>query len=84
MLGLLLRRRKWHLAEYNRIVATWDQLPSELAQVAVAQHRSAIAELDAFGAGLEPDWGSEEEETRKYLEHPPAETVQEPERQESL
>lgn len=77
--GLLHRRRKWHLAEHNRILASLDRLHSEAARLALESHRAAIAEIDAIGNWREPEWGPEEEETRKYLEHSPAETVQEQE-----
>ena len=66
--GLMFRRRKAHLAEYNRIVATADQLPSEQAAVACRSHIVAIAELEALLRREEWDWGGEREITETYLE----------------
>lgn len=66
--GLLHRRRKWHKAEYNRILASRDQLPSELAREALAQHRACILEIDAIMAKDEPVWGPEREITEKFLD----------------
>lgn len=65
--GLLARRRKWHQAEYNRILASRDLLPSEQAREALAQHRACIWEIDAIMAKEEPAWGPEREITEKFL-----------------
>ena len=66
--GLMFRRRKWHLAEYNRIVATADRLPSEQAAVACRAHLTAIYEIEALLKREEPNWGSERAITESYLE----------------
>ena len=73
-IGLLVRRRKWHVAEYNRIIASRDQLPSELAREALTQHKAAIGEIDALLDKQEPAWGPEREITEHYAEfqHPEA------------
>ena len=57
LVGLLFRHRKWHCAEYNRI-ASGDQLQSELAPEALAQHYGAFMAIEArvssgtCGAGM--------------------------------
>jgi hypothetical protein len=79
--GLIYRRLKWHRAEYNRILASWDRLPRETAQEAAGHHAGAIMELRALCDMREPDWGTEREITERYLywnaSNPSQEAVQE-------
>ena len=71
LVGLLFRRKKWHAAEYNRIVATQDG-GTPAVRDAMVLHQGAMAEIDALMARQEADWGGERDITETFLnwEHP--------------
>ncbi len=69
--ALVLRRLKWHVAEHNRIKASWDSFDEEsqgLALTAMAQHMAGRMECEAILREEEPNWGDEREITEAFLE----------------
>ena len=77
-MALTQRRLKWHVAEHNRIKASWasfDEEAQALALKAMAQHRAASMECEALLREEEPNWGSERETTERYLEPTPEEAI---------
>ena len=72
IVGLMQRRRRWHVAEYNRIKASLDLFDGpdmeRKASEAMLMHKTALIELSALGNLTEPDWGDEREITEKFLE----------------
>ena len=70
-MALVQRRLKWHVAEHNRIQASWVSLSGEaqeLARRALAEHRAASMECEAILREEEPLWGNEREITEAFLE----------------
>ena len=70
-MALAQRRLKWHVAEHNRIQASWASLSGEaqvLARKALAEHRAASMECEAILREEEPNWGNEREITEAFLE----------------
>src|SRR3990167_3498672 len=69
-MALTQRRLKWHVAEYNRIQASWasfDEEAQKLALKAMAQHRAASMECEAILQEEEPNWGNERDITEGFL-----------------
>ena len=75
VLGLIFRRRKWRVAEHNRILASWDSIPESRRRDALdglLQHKAAVVELEALIAGAEPVWGNERGITEQFLSWEPS------------
>jgi len=66
------RRRRWHVAEYNRIKASLDLFTGpdmeRMASEALLMHKTALIELYALSGLEEPDWGGERDITEQFLE----------------
>ena len=78
-MALTQRRLKWHVAEHNRIKASWasfDEEAQALALKAMAQHQAAAMECEAILREEEPNWGGERETTERFLEPAPQEGLQ--------